>query len=166
MDITVISGYKRSTAYTVALGVTTGTIITVPIYNTTWIIAVPKANQVNTRIKFKTYVFREVPIEKEDMAVRKIITGTITAGGLGIFLLTMLAILLVRRIKERIHAKKGKMSIFPQRRSEGKNVNEHTVLEQEEQNDENSVVDFEEFILIKSPKDSASQKEKMKKGDI
>ena len=62
MDVMVISGYKRSTAYTVGLNVTTGTIISVPIYNTTWVIAVPRNNLTNNRIKFKTYVFREVSV--------------------------------------------------------------------------------------------------------
>lgn len=90
-----------------------GETLIVPIYNTTWVIAVPKTNSTANRIKFDSYVFREVPIEKEDIKVRQIITTTIIVAGLGIFLFTMGGLFAYRRIKERMHMKRGKMSIAP-----------------------------------------------------
>ena len=64
------------------------------------------------------------------MQVRKVITGTITAGGLGIFLLTMLGILVVRRVKERMQKNKGKMSIAPIRnRKEANGVPDQNIMD-------------------------------------
>jgi hypothetical protein len=44
MDIYVLSGYTKAKAYTVASKFPQNTTVYVPIYNTTWIIAVPKVN--------------------------------------------------------------------------------------------------------------------------
>jgi hypothetical protein len=44
MDIYVISGYNRIKAYTVASKFPQNTTVYVPIYNNTWILAVPKIN--------------------------------------------------------------------------------------------------------------------------
>jgi len=44
MDIYVISGYNRIKAYTVASKFSQNTTVYVPIYNKTWILAVPKVN--------------------------------------------------------------------------------------------------------------------------
>lgn len=70
MDVYVLSGYRKSTAYTVDYLVTQGEILTVPIYNTTWVVAVPKTNSTANRIKFNSYIYREIPTETEDMKVR------------------------------------------------------------------------------------------------
>eukprot|EP00347_Sterkiella_histriomuscorum_P005817 403355158 len=165
MDVYVLSGYKKSTAYTVDYLVLQNETISVPIYNTTWVVAVPKTNSTANRIKFKSYIFREVPTESEDMNVRRIITITVIVAGLAIFLFTMGGILVYRRIKERTLLKRGKMSIAPQRDSHIQKSNkDHTILNQEdEQQEDVSIADFEELILFKSKE---SPIEDAKKGGV
>lgn len=62
----------------------------------------------------------EVPEWVEDMDVRKIITGTITAGGLFIFLVVFGAICLVRRLKKMHRFSRAKVNIEPPRGTLGK----------------------------------------------
>ncbi|CDW72500.1 UNKNOWN [Stylonychia lemnae] len=171
MDVYVLSGYNREKAYTVAAKFVSNTTIYAPIYNKTWVLAVPKVNQTNTRVKFRSTILREVFFETENFEVRRIITGTITAGGLGIFLITMCIIFIIRRIKERGILNKNQITIAPSRFKEGNSIHDHTILGQEDNPNDGSVAEFEELNLIgtkESPKadkyDKGNDNNKVKKG--
>lgn len=91
MDIKVISGFQRSDGYTYSESIEQGKEISFSIYNTTWIMAIPKPGQNYTRFKFEVYIERNVAIWSENYIVRTSITAGVMCGGVMLFILGFLA---------------------------------------------------------------------------
>lgn len=91
MDIKIISGYEKSDSYTYLDEVEQGKEINYPIYNKTWILAIPRQGQNYTRFKFEVYIERNTPIWQENYTIRTSITVSVMCGGVMIFVLSFLA---------------------------------------------------------------------------
>ena len=139
----IVSGYTPTTLYTSYPSVQSGDLIHLPLYNTSYIVALPLANATYTSINFHAFIQREIPIWEENMRLRKIITSAITVGGVCIFLVTFGVICLVRKIKGMKTTQRGKVQVEPAR---GSIINkEHQVMIENGDGNEGSQIDFEDL---------------------
>jgi hypothetical protein len=138
--------------YTVASNIKEGDIVTLPIYNISYIVAVPKPNATITHIDFEALITIEVNPWEENISQRKIITGTITAGGVFIFLVVFGIICFIRRWKHFKFSNKGKVTVEPSKGQMRKG--EHTIIEDQHDGPEIDFEDFPENRTLESPKHS------------
>ena len=113
MKVIIISGYNKETTHTIDHEVEQGSEIDFPIFNKTWIIAVPKEGHNYTRLKFDVFIERNLPIWHENYRVRTSITIGVIIGGVAFFIISFIAYVYIKILREQMKAKRSRAVIVP-----------------------------------------------------